>query len=73
MGRFSLVVQHVQSDPFAPPSRCYVRVPLSVARFPPTALAPKVREVALRDLLTRRFHAAAKRAGVDQRAAAGGG
>ena len=72
-GKFTLVVQKAQSDPFAPPTRCHVRVPLAVAGFPPEALTPKVREVALRDLLTRRFHAAAKRAGVDQRASEGGG
>ena len=72
-GFFTLVVQHVQSDPFAPPSRCYVRVPLREAKFPDACLAPKARAIALRDFLTRRFHASAKRAGVDQRASEGGG
>jgi len=72
LGRFSAVVQHVQSDPFAPPSRCYVRVPLAHAAFPPECFSPPARETALRDWLTRRFHAAAKRAGVDQRSGEGG-
>jgi predicted ABC-class ATPase len=72
MGRFSVVVQKVQADPFAPPSRCYVRIPLQQAGFPPHCFAPPIREVALRDWLTRRFAAAARKAGVDQRAGEGG-
>ena len=48
MGRFTLRVDGVQADPFAPPSRCHVRVPLPLAGFPADCLQPKVREVALR-------------------------
>ena len=72
-GRFTLCIDHVQSDPFAPPSQCHVRVPLVLAGFPPSTLTPKVREVALRDWLTRRFASAARRAGVDQRTVGEGG
>jgi len=71
-GRFSIVLQHCQSDPFAPPSRCYVLVPLAVAGFPSTCLAPKIREIAFRDYLARRFSAAASRAGADVRTQQGG-
>ena len=53
MGRFSLVVQKVQSDPFAPPSKCYVRVPLTEAAFPPHCFAPPIRAVALRGRVLR--------------------
>ena len=72
-GRFTLCIDHVQSDPFAPPSQCHVRVPLVLAGFPPSTLTPKVREVALRDWLARRFASAARRAGVDQRTVGEGG
>ena len=33
LGDCTLVIQHVQSDPFAPPSRCYVTVPRRLANF----------------------------------------
>ena len=72
MGQFSLLVLKVQADPFAPPSRCCVRVPLDVAGFPAHCIANKVRERAFRDWLTRRFAEAARSAGVDQRTADGG-
>ncbi|KAJ1465513.1 hypothetical protein T484DRAFT_1864544 [Baffinella frigidus] len=35
-GDMTLFVDKIQSDPFAPPSRCHLRVPQSVARFPPS-------------------------------------
>lgn len=63
MGAFHLVVQRAQSDPFAPPSRCYVYVPLGRAGFPSHCFASKEREVAFRDYITRRFYAAAHRLG----------
>ena len=72
MGRFTLRVDGVQADPFAPPSRCHVRVPLPLAGFPADCLQPKVREVALRDFLTRQFCAASKKLGADQRTEGGG-
>jgi hypothetical protein len=72
MGRFQLVVQHAQSDPFAPPTRCYVSVPLASAGFPAHCFANKVREIAFRDYITRRFAAAARHLGADQRTEDGG-
>ncbi|NQT92600.1 MAG: ABC-ATPase domain-containing protein, partial [Lentisphaerae bacterium] len=51
----------VQGDPFAAPSRVRVRVRQDRARFPSDTHAPRSREIALRDFLTRRFHAAARR------------
>ncbi|EIW63704.1 uncharacterized protein TRAVEDRAFT_54903 [Trametes versicolor FP-101664 SS1] len=51
---FRLYVDHVQSDPYAPPSKLRVRIPHSVARIPQTLWSNKIRTVALRDYLTRR-------------------
>ena len=66
------IVQHVQSDPFAPPTRCYRTIPRHAAGFPETGFTPKPREIALRDLIARRFARDAKLAGADQRTEAGG-
>ncbi len=52
---FALVFDHVQGDPFAPPSRLRVLVPQEVAGFPRALYSSKSREVALRDFLTRQF------------------
>ena len=38
--QFTLVIDHVQSDPFAPPSRLRALVPGRVAAFPPETLRP---------------------------------
>lgn len=40
---FRLYVDHVQSDPYAPPSKLRVRVPHSVARIPQTLWSNKIR------------------------------
>ena len=52
---FTLAFDHIQGDPFAPPSRLRVFVPQEVAGFPQTLYGSKSREVALRDFLTRQF------------------
>jgi predicted ABC-class ATPase len=57
-GDFELVVDHVQGDPFADPSRFRVRVPMSTAALPPSAFSSTSREIALRDFLARSFDAA---------------
>jgi len=62
-GEYTLFVDHVQADPFAPPSRVRVRVRQEVAGFPGDSYHTKSREVALRDLLTRRFSNATRRFG----------
>jgi len=57
--RFVLYLDHVQPDPFAPPSRCRVRI--KDAGFPSRLWSNPVRRVALEDYLTRRFgHQAAR-------------
>ena len=57
---FTLIVDHVQADPFAPPSRVRVRIPQQVAGFPQHYLESKIRRVALSDFLTRSFALAAR-------------
>ncbi|NLO22443.1 MAG: ABC-ATPase domain-containing protein [Syntrophomonadaceae bacterium] len=47
-----LYIDYVQSDPFAPPSRVRVRVPMSKAGFPPFLYQDR-RSIGLEDLLTR--------------------
>ncbi len=58
---YILTIEHVQSDPFAPPSRVRVRVPQQKANFPQDTYRNKSREIALRDYLTRQFFRACKR------------
>ncbi len=56
---FTLFIDHVQGDPFAPPSRVRVRVEQKEAGFPPDTFSSKSRRVALADFLTRQFAAVA--------------
>lgn len=52
---FQLRIDRVQSDPFAPPSQCRVKIPQTIAHFPPELYNNSSREVALRDYLNRQF------------------
>jgi len=54
-GRYLLIVDHVQGDPYATLSRMRVRIPQEIAGFGAATYRTKSREVALRDFLTRRF------------------
>ncbi len=56
---FDLVVDHVQGDPYAAPSRMRALVPLATAALPDGALASAPRRRATRDFLARAFRAAA--------------
>ncbi|MDY6965832.1 MAG: ABC-ATPase domain-containing protein [Halobacteriota archaeon] len=58
---YVLIVDHVQRDPFAPPSQVRVQVPQRIAEFPRETYNNKSREVALRDFLTRIFFDASRR------------
>jgi len=53
LGALELAVDHVQPDPFAPPSRVRLRVPMDDARFDPALWRERVRRIALEDLLAR--------------------
>ncbi|MGH3326288.1 MAG: ABC-ATPase domain-containing protein, partial [Streptomycetales bacterium] len=50
---FTLTVERVQADPFAPPSRLTVRVPSHVAGLPPDVQRTAARRRALADYLAR--------------------
>ena len=52
---FDLSIDHIQPDPFAPPSRMRVFVPATVAAFPSELYSNRGRAVALRDYLARRY------------------
>lgn len=55
---WTLFVDRVQSDPFAAPSKLRLRVPLSVAELPASALTPGPRAIAARAWLARSLRAA---------------
>lgn len=57
---FTLIVEHVQGDPFASPSKFIVKVPQTIAKFPRELYHSSSRNVALRDYLTRQFDKIAK-------------
>ncbi len=52
---FTLFIDHVQGDPFAAPSHLRVRMPISIAGFPPDTRASRSRLIALRDFLVGVF------------------
>ncbi len=56
VGFFKLFIDHVQSDPFAPPSRMRISIPQERAGFPSHLFNTPSRRVALEDYLTRTFY-----------------
>ncbi|HEX6507072.1 MAG TPA: ABC-ATPase domain-containing protein, partial [Chloroflexota bacterium] len=60
--RFTLFVDRVQSDPFAPPSRLRVRMPQAEASYPSAMLETRGRRISLADYLARRFASAIRQA-----------
>ncbi len=54
-GEFRLLVDYVQGDPYAPPSRVRAVVPWETAGLPEHALQGEARKVAARDFLARAF------------------
>ncbi len=57
---FTLIIDRVQGDPFASPSKFRIKVPQSVAQFPRHLYQSPSREIALRDYLTRQFDRVAR-------------
>ena len=53
--RFTLVIDHVQGDPFASPSNVHVEVDQKDAGFPEELLKNHCGRIALQDFLTRQF------------------
>jgi len=56
----TLIIDHVQGDPFAAPSRVRAVVPQSAACFPADTFSGRSRNMALRDFLARRFSDSAR-------------
>ncbi len=52
---FTLIIDYVQGDPFANPSKLRMIIPQTKAGFPAQLYQSHSREVALRDYLTREF------------------
>ena len=67
LGPCTLIVDHVQGDPFASPSRIRLRVDPEIANLLPEWYCNRVRSVALRDFLARRAHEACRRFGSERR------
>ena len=63
LGEVELVLDRVQSDPYAPPSLARVRLPLRSTGIPSGLIASKGRRVAAGDFLTRQFSRAARELG----------
>ncbi|MBT8763595.1 ABC-ATPase domain-containing protein [Desulfohalobiaceae bacterium Ax17] len=59
LNRFTLHIDHVQSDPFAPPSRMRIELNQQIAGFPEKFFNTKPRRIALEDFLARAFAIAA--------------
>lgn len=67
-GRFTLHIEHVQPDPYAPPSRLRLVMPAGEVAFTAPLCRPAARRIALEDWLLRRFYRQlAKAAGRDER------
>jgi predicted ABC-class ATPase len=56
---FTLLIDYIQGDPFASPSKFRVKISPNIARFPRELFNSRSREIALRDYLTRQFEKAA--------------
>ena len=56
-GDYVLIINHVQGDPFAAPSRVSVRVPMEKANFPAQYFDKDATRITLQDHLTRLFGA----------------
>eukprot|EP01083_Nonionella_stella_P119905 358819_1 len=72
VGGVRLIVDYVQSDPYASTSRFRVQVPTDKAGFSEEMYTKKIRNIALCDYLTRKFHSVCKRLGADVRSGGSG-
>ena len=54
-GKYILSIDHVQADPFAPPSKCRIIISRKEANFPDELLDTKDKIIASSDFLTRAF------------------
>ena len=72
-GDFVLCVDHVQSDPFAPPSRCHLELPAETTGLPEWSYRNESRRTATEDFLIRRFGKACRRIASGSRGTGKGG
>ncbi|WP_431813661.1 ABC-ATPase domain-containing protein [Kocuria sp. cx-455] len=72
VGDFELIVDRVQSDPYAPPSLVRIRVPRRVAGIPGHLMNSAAQRIAAGDFLTRAFGRAARDLGPDGGKGSGG-
>jgi len=56
---FTLIIDYIQGDPFASPSRFRLQIPQHIAGFPRDTYYNKSRKIALADFLGRQFRATA--------------
>ncbi|KAI9143114.1 hypothetical protein BKA69DRAFT_1123567 [Paraphysoderma sedebokerense] len=54
--QITLIVDQVQGDAYASPSRLRARIPMTAAGFPPDTYSNRIRAIALADVLTREFY-----------------
>jgi predicted ABC-class ATPase len=66
LGDLAVAIDHVQSDPYAPPSRVCVLVDAEDAALPQDLLETADDRIAVGDFLTRRFAAQLRAAGADR-------
>lgn len=64
---FTLVVDWVQGDPYASPSRCHVNVPAAIVAIPSTLWSSRIRREACCDFLSRSFAKAVTMAGPNEK------
>lgn len=60
-GHYTLIIDHVQGDPFAAPSRVRIRIPLPRTGFPEAFWSNRSRRIAFCDYMARGFHRAIRR------------
>ncbi|MGK7938974.1 MAG: ABC-ATPase domain-containing protein [Crocosphaera sp.] len=53
--KFTLIMEHIQGDPFASPSKVIIKIAHNIANFPNELYKNKSRKIALEDYLIRQF------------------
>ncbi|MDJ0579788.1 ABC-ATPase domain-containing protein [Crocosphaera sp.] len=53
--KFNLIIEHIQGDPFASPSKLIIKIPNTVTQFPSDLYKNESRKIALEDYLIRQF------------------
>ncbi|MDJ0511498.1 MAG: ABC-ATPase domain-containing protein [Crocosphaera sp.] len=53
--KFTLIIEHIQGDPFASPSRVIIKLAHNIANFPSELYKNQSRKIALEDYLIRQF------------------